>query len=554
MLTSLFIQNYAIIDRLEMRPDKGLTTITGETGAGKSILLGALSLVLGKRADTTILHTADEKCIVEATVDISAYGLAPFFQHHELDYDTTTLLRREINPQGKSRAFINDTPVKLTVLRELAGQIIDLHQQHETLELAHQDFQRQVIDAVAKQERAVQQYRTDYQHYTRQLHELEQLREADRQARQEADYLAFQLQEVAALDLLHPNEQEQLEEELATLTHAEQIKQGLFDAQQLLGQQDMSAIDMLGTVKGALRGLTPFHPGVQQLYERLDSTLAELQDLLREMSNLEGNVSLDEEQIQTIEDRLNEIYRLQKKHGVQTLADLIHLQQEWEAGQKGMTDRSDRILALEQILTARREALLQQAVQLSEKRKTAASELLHNVNPLLAEVGLPNARFEATVTADANRLTSDGIDTIGFYFSANKGALPQPIGKVASGGELSRLMLVIKSLVAASTALPTLIFDEIDTGISGEVALKVGELLQQLARHHQVAVITHLPQIACRGNKHYFVYKEELNGHTQTRLQVLTAEQRVQAIAEMIGGDSPSAAALTSARELLRNV
>lgn len=554
MLTSLFIQNYAIIDRLELQPDKGLTIITGETGAGKSILLGALSLVLGKRADTSVFHQAQEKCIVEATIEISSYDLQSFFLRHELDYDDTTLLRREINPQGKSRAFINDTPVNLTVLRELAGQLIDLHQQHETLDLANQDFQRQVLDAVAKQEEDAQAYRKRYQELLKQQKELHALKEADRQAQQEADYLAFQLQEVQALELDDPNEQDQLEEELDTLTHAEQIKQGLFEAQQALGDQDMSVIDMLGAVKSALKGLTAYHSSVASLYERLDGTLAELQDIQREMVHVEESVSLDEEQIQTIQDRLNEINRLEKKHGVTTLAELMRLQEEWESNQQGMTDRSDKIVALEKTIAAEQSALLQQAATLSANRQTAAKTLQQQVNPLLAEVGLPNARFEAMVSVQEENLTRDGIDTIGFYFTANKGAAPQPIGKVASGGELSRLMLVIKSLVAASTALPTLIFDEIDTGISGAVALKVGELLSQLARHHQVAVITHLPQIASKGNKHFFVYKEEANGRTLTKLHELTGDQRIRAIAEMIGGDTPSEAALTNARELLRNV
>lgn len=552
MLTSLFIQNYAIIDRLELQPDKGLTTITGETGAGKSILLGALSLVLGKRADTSVLFNRAEKCIVEATVTLNNYALEHFFAQHELDYDDTTLLRREINPQGKSRAFINDTPVRLTVLRDLASQIIDLHQQHETLELGQQAFQRQVLDALAGHEKQMQAYRRAYRAYSADSKELKYLQEADRQAQQEADYLAFQLQEVKALELEDPKEQERLEEELDTLTHAEHIKQGLFAAQQALGGHEQSATEVLAQVQQALRPLTGYNQQIEQLYQRLDSAMAELQDIQREMEHVEESVTLDEEQIQTLQDRLNELYRLEKKHGVNTLAELMRLQAEWEASQQGMTDRSDRIADLERSLQQQEKQLLQTAQQLSKARQAAAKQLQDKVNALLPEVGLPKAQLQVAVEATGETPGPDGIDTIGFYFSANKGATPQPIVKVASGGELSRLMLVIKSLVAASTALPTLIFDEIDTGISGEVALKVGELLHQLADHHQVLVITHLPQIASQGHKHLFVYKEEQNGHTQTRLQALEGDNRVKAIAQMIGGERPSSSALESARELLR--
>lgn len=554
MLTGLYIQNYAIIDRLELEPAKGLTTITGETGAGKSIVLGALSLVLGKRADMRVLHQSDKKCIVEATIAIGAYGLTDFFEQHGLDYADSTLLRREITPQGKSRAFINDTPVTLAVLRTLASQLIDLHQQHETLELAQQDFQRQVVDAVGQQETEAQAYRTAYKAYLQQQKKLTALEQADREARQAADYITFQLQELAALDLEDVNEQEILEEKLAQLTHAEQIKQGLFEAQQLLGEQEGSIVDNLGAVKQALRGLLPYNSAIEPLYNRLDSTLAELQDVQREMALMADTVSLDEEEIITLQDRLNAIYRLQKKHGVDTIEGLLQLQTEWAANQQGNDNRSAEILALKQAIAGQQQTLLQQAKQLSKKRQSAGVQLQESVNRMLVDVGLPNAQFTVSITADNTQLHKDGIDSIVFYFTANTGAPPQPIGQVASGGELSRLMLVIKSLVAASTALPTLIFDEIDTGISGAVALKVGELLRQLAAHHQVMVITHLPQIASQGEQHFYVYKESDYETTATRVKPLTGEERVRAIAEMIGGDSPTAAAITNARELLRNV
>lgn len=553
MLQSLSIQNYAIIDDLTLSLDTGMTIITGETGAGKSILLGALSLILGRRADTDVLYQPDRKCIVEGRFAIEAYALEPFFHQHNLDYEPVTFIRREINKQGKSRAFVNDTPVTLTVLRQLTSHLVDLHQQHETADLATDRFQLDALDALARQKPQVQAYTKEYRAFKKMEKELDTLREEAQRAQQEADYWQFQYDELAALALKEPDEQEKIEQELAGLTHAEQIKEGLWHAIQTLDGTETSIIDQINHLSQQLETLARYQPVLHQAAKRLESAGIELQDLQREMEEIAESTQVDESLTQELQERLNAIYRLQKKHGVTTLRALMDLQQDLESRLNGITDRSARIEKLTRMLAQQRKMVLEQAKAISKHREKAGQMLAEKVNALLKEVGMPNGRLHITITQDHTQLLAHGIDEVTFAFSANKGAPPQPIRKVASGGELSRLMLVIKSLIASSTALPTLIFDEIDTGISGEVALRVGQILEKLAAHHQVAVITHLPQIAGKGNTHYFVYKKEQDGRTVTRLRLLEDNTRVQAIAEMIGGDKPSQAALDNAKELLRN-
>ncbi len=554
MLTQLFIQNYAIIDRLELSFGKGLTTLTGETGAGKSILLGALSLVLGKRADTDVLYDTSVKCVVEARFDIAGYPLQPFFHEHELDFDAHTSVRREITPQGKSRAFINDTPVTLSVLKAFASQVIDLHQQQETQELATDQFQRMVVDAVTGVAPEAQALQASFTTYQKAYKALELLKEEDRHAQRDIDYYTFQWQELHDAQLQQEDEQDRLEEELNILTHAETIKQSLTDALRTVEGDQFALLDQLRSVIQCLRQAAKYQEESAALQQRVESILIELQDVTREMEHLQQEVTFDEERIITVQDRINLLNRLQQKHDVQTVADLMRVEAALSQKISGSVDRTLAIDKQEKAMSELRNLLLAKATTISAMRRQGADKFAGQVNALLPAVGLPAARLEVHIETNPDLLTAHGIDSIELRFSANKGAPLQPLSRVASGGELSRVMLVIKSLIAASAQLPTLIFDEIDTGISGEVALQVGQLLQTLAGHHQVLVITHLPQIAAKGGAHFFVYKQEENGHTRTRVKALTSDERIMAIARMIGGDQPSDIALAGARELLGNV
>lgn len=550
MLKSLYIRNYAIIQELELSLSSGLTTVTGETGAGKSILLGALSLILGKRADTTMLYTEREKCIVEGKFDISAYQLEGFFEANDLDYAPQTYVRREINSQGKSRAFINDTPVTLNVLRDFASQVIDLHQQHETLELGTEDVQLQVIDSLAQNEHRLLEYKVQFGEYRKSMHDLKQLRETQQQAQQDLDYFTFQMNELEAANLSREDDQETLEQELATLTHAESIKTALANGVQSLDGGEMNTLELLEQVIQELKTVEGYHAGIKELNERLRSSAIELRDIKSELEYLDADLSVDEEHIAEVQARLDLIFKLEKKHGLNSIQELCDLRDELAEKVSDTTNLDARIEEQQRLVNQIRKELQAKANELSQQRTTAIKTFIESVNSQLPEVGLPNARVEVEHNHTKD-FTPTGTDEITFLFTANPGAKPLPIRKVASGGELSRLMLVIKSLVAASTALPTLIFDEIDTGISGEVGLKVGKRLKRLAASHQVVCITHLPQIASKGDLHYFVYKEVKNGQTYTHVKTLESEERTAEIARMLSGEKPSEAALANARDLL---
>jgi DNA repair protein RecN (Recombination protein N) len=551
MLHRLTIKNYAIIERLEMEFSERMNIITGETGAGKSILVGALGLILGERADTKVLYNAEEKCVVEADFDVTGYQLKAFFAENELDYEAHTIVRREINQNGKSRAFVNDTPVTLSVLKELGEKLVNLHNQHQTLELTQAGFQLSVVDALARNETLLTQYQQKFAAYKKAFKQLEALTAQFRAVAAELDYLQFQFNELAEASLTQ-GEQEQLETEQNTLSNVEEIKRALQSAIQLLQGNDSAALDQLSEAQWQLKSVKNLNADIQALSARLQSAYEELKDIARELDNVQESTSLDPERLEEVNARLNIIYRLQKKHNVHTLEELLNIQAELEAKVLGVTNNSDEIEKLKTELKKQFRELLSLSDSLHSSREKVLREFQNNVVVLLTKVGMPNASFKVDIRKlEPHQLNENGLTQVTFLFSANKGFAPQEIKDVASGGELSRLMLCIKSLIADAVALPTLIFDEIDSGISGEVALKVGEIMKKLSRNHQLVAITHLPQIARTADAHLYIYKETTGSRTATRIKQLAGEERIIEIAKMLSGEKPTEAALANAREMV---
>ena len=551
MLSQLNIQNFALIKDLNISFHPQMNIITGETGAGKSILLGALGLILGERADVKALGNLDEKCVIEGTFDIKGYGLEDFFNTNELDYDNTTIVRREITPSGKSRAFINDTPVQLVILKELGNQLVSLHSQHETLGLNDKNFQLSVVDSFAGHLSLLKEYKGLYRQYKQSESKLKNLLNQEAEAQKDLDYTTFIYNELEEAQLQN-NELELLEKEQETLSHAEEIQQSAVSAYAILNESELPAIDQLNQAKVLLQAAGKNDERLTELAKRIDSALIDLKDVSIELNAISDNVQADEERLYTIDQRLNLIYNLLKKHSAQTTADLLQIQQELANKLDNTAGLSEETELLKQQCDTLRQKLVEMAVTLSKNRHQQKQEIETNISQLLAQVGMPNARVEVNIsTLPEGELNDTGCDMVNFLFSSNLGSALQPLNKVASGGELSRLMLAIKSLVADNIKLPTLIFDEIDTGISGEVAAKTGRLMKQLAGNHQVISVTHLPQIAGAGHKHFFVYKEVKNNTTETQLKALSENERVEEIAKMLSGDSPTESAMTNARELL---
>jgi len=551
MLHKLSIRNYAIIEQLEIAFSDRMNIITGETGAGKSILLGALALILGDRADTKVLYDKDEKCIVEADFEIENKDLKSFFEAHELDFETHTIVRREINQSGKSRAFVNDTPVTLNVLKELGERLMNLHNQHETLDLIKAGFQLQVIDVLARNKSLLAHYRQKFQVYKKGMARLNELTELAKSSSAEMDYLHFQLKELAEARL-EAGEQDELEKEQATLANVEEIKIAVQSAIQLLNNDDISVLGQLIEVQGRLRPVKSFNKEILALTERLQSVYEELKDIGNELESVQDVTSLDPEKLELVNARLTVIYRLQKKHNANTLDELLKIQQHLEDKLSSVEVNSTEIEELTKRLDKEFKELNTVADQLHAAREKVLRDFQTHVVVLLAKVGMQNSVFKVDIRKlDARQLNDNGLTDLRFLFSANKGFAPHEIKDVASGGELSRLMLCIKSLVADADALPTMIFDEIDAGISGEVALKVGEIMKKLSRNHQLICITHLPQIARTGDMHLYIYKETKDNRTQTRLRELKGEERIIEIAKMLSGDRVSEASLANARELI---
>ena len=549
MLSKLEIHNYILIDQLSIDLSNQLSVITGETGAGKSIIMGALGLILGDRADSTVCRDASKKCFIEGTFSLSnKQTYQAFFTEHELDLTDEVIIRREINAQGKSRAFINDTPINLNELKQLTSQLVDLHQQFDTLTLGDTDFQRTVIDALAGVQKDLAQYQSVFHLWKDHQKQLAELISRRDEFEKTESYKKHLLEELAALQLKE-NELEHLEQELKFLENAVSIKAQIDQSIQVLESADNPIVQQLKQIANNLDGIVKWQPEFADLLNRLKATQIELADVANELSSWQDKIDFDDKKLVVIQDRLSEGYSLQKKHKVQSTNELISIQQQLELDLTAVLSLDEEINQLTKQVQADEKKVVELATSLTQKRNKETAPFTKNVNQLLHQVGMPNAKIKVTI--DEVAYNAYGKDKIDFLFDANNTQKFEPIKKVASGGELSRLMLCIKSLVAKSIDLPTMIFDEIDTGISGEPAKQVGLLLQGLGQARQVLCITHQPQIAAKGHAHLFVYKEQKGTSTNTFLRVLSAKERVQHIALMIGGDPPSKSALENAKELL---
>jgi len=551
MLHFLHIQNYAIIDDLSISFSTKLNIITGETGAGKSILMGALALILGERSDSSVLLNREKKCCIEGTFLLhEKAGIREWLLANDLEDGEELLLRREIATNGKSRAFINDTPVTLQQLRELGSRLVDLHRQFDTLELGETDFQRSVIDALTRQPELLEQYQSDWQNWQIQKKQLDELRIILQKAEQERDYKQFLLDELSSFA---PQEQEleKLDQELALLNNAGQILQVLNRLTELLRESDQPILPQLKQGSQALQGFAEMIPSLKVTAERLQSAQIELNDIADELDQIKEDCEVDEKRAEWINERLAEGYKLLKKHGLKDTAGLINLLQQLQEQQTVAERREEELKEMEKQEALARNQLIEQAKKLTAARKKVLAPFQKKVQELLERVGMPNAFLQVELSSIAP--DRYGADHIEFLFDANRSGKWEPLRKVASGGELSRLMLCIKSLVAASMQLPTLIFDEIDSGISGEAARQVGLIMKELALSHQLICITHQPQIAGKADAHYWVYKEAKGNAIHTGIRQLSEEERVNAIASMLSGEAPSAAALANAREMIRS-
>lgn len=551
MLKSLFIQNFVLIDNLDIAFDKGLSVITGETGAGKSIILGALSLVLGARADGKSIKKDSDKCIIEAAFDISLYNLERFFVKNDLDYDADNcILRRELYASGKSRAFVNDSPVSLNILRELGSRLIDIHSQHQNLLLGDNRFQLKVTDAMAENDILLILYRKEYNHYIALRRQLKDLMEGAARSRREEDYLRFQLDQLLEANL-REGEQEELEQEQETLSHAEEIKGSLYKIAQLLqGDEEAGAVQLIKSALTTADSLEPFYPKAREIAERLRSAYIDLNDLAGDADAQKDDVEFNPERMEWVDDRLNVLYSLQQKHRVKTTGELIALRNDFESRLAAIDSFDEQIEDVKRQIKESRRELVQQAGVISAQRRVAAKAISEQLVAMIAPLGMPNTRFEVQITP-RQEPDADGMDEVSFLFSANRNADLQPVAQTASGGEISRLMLCLKALIAGCTALPTIIFDEVDTGVSGDIADKMGGIMQDLGTKMQVITITHLPQIAAKGKEHYFVYKEDMDDRTATRLKKLTAGERVKEVARMLSGSALTNAAIANAKVLL---
>ncbi|MEZ4962160.1 MAG: DNA repair protein RecN [Saprospiraceae bacterium] len=549
MIKRLSIRNYAIIEELEINFPGGLTIITGETGAGKSILLGALGLIMGDRADLKALYNQEEKCVIEGWFDIEAYDLDAFFDENQLDYHRETVIRRELLPSGKSRAFVNDTPVTLEVLRQLTGALVDLHEQFDTLDIHQVSFQLRMVDALAGNKALLADYLAQYRRFSLDRKKLEKLKLQNAQASQESDFLNFQLEEFNKAELVD-GEQERLEAELQQLTHAEEIKRTLSAAFHHLCDGEQPLTGQLNDLLRNVNEVKKYHPNIPELYQRLESVSVELEDLAGEFEKVADSTEFDPARILEIQARLDVIFRLQNKHRVSTVKDLLVIQDDFQQKLDAIGDISSEIAALEKRQAEVEQQLRTTAAQLSERRKKSAPAFTQKVLELLGQLGMPHTRFEVDFK-EIKSPSPTGTDEVNFLFAANPGSRLQLIKDVASGGELSRLTLVTKSLVASAIPLPTLIFDEIDAGVSGDVSLKMGNILRQLSNHHQVVAITHSPQVASKADAHYFVYKKFTENATLTKVKLLDDDERVRSIAVMLSQNPPSESALANARELM---
>ncbi|MFN8294655.1 MAG: DNA repair protein RecN [Chitinophagales bacterium] len=551
MLQSLSIKNYAIIEAVDIQFDKQLNIITGETGSGKSILLGAMNLILGKRADTNVLRDKDEKCLVEATFSIKNYKLKKFFSENDLEYEDETIIRREINTNGKSRAFINDSPVTLDVLKELTEQLVDIHAQGETQNLLDKFFFCEILDELSKQTVVVKEYQTDYNLFKQKQNRLHQLQEEQIRLQKEFDFISFQLNELVEANL-NEEEFESIENELGLLQNAEVIKRNLSEAYNLIDANEFSALSQLLQANKQIGQLASFHDVILEMHDKLSAITDDLKSITRQITNIADATEYNEEHVQELMEKQTTINKLLQKHHFSEVKDLIALQHELQQKVDAYANSSEEIVRLENEIKKEKNELFATAQRISKNRNEKIKTAESKVSSLLVDLGMPFGHIilEQKI-ADAEKLNDFGIDEIRLLFSANKGSHPQPLDEVGSGGEKSRLMLAIKSLVAETVTLPTLIFDEIDTGISGEAAQKVGNILKDLGKKHQVISITHLPQVAAKASKHFFVYKNHEKEKTFTEIKVLSGNERLHEIAVMLSGNNPPKEALENAKRLL---
>jgi DNA repair protein RecN (Recombination protein N) len=550
MLIKLFVQNYALIKELDVELENGLTIITGETGAGKSILLGALSLILGTRADSSVLLDKNEKCIVEGTFRIDEYELNEFFISNELDYEVVTTIRREINPAGKSRAFINDTPVTINLLKELGDRLIDIHSQHQTLMLNDNSFQLNLIDSFSGTSKLKEKYRETYSGYRKLKKEHSALKETSDKNRADLEYYQFQYNQLDDAKL-NQGEQTELETEQELLTHAEEIKLALTASSNLFFAEEISILSMMREVKTNLTRIKAYLPESETLLERTESSVIELDDLAAEIEKLSVSIEADPQRLSVINSRLDTIYSLIQKHHVNNLGELIVKKEEIKEFITSIVNSDERLIELEAQIEEDINSLKTVSQEISDKRMAVLPEIESRITALLKQLGIPNAKFKIQLT-HLSEFTSTGVDQADFLFSANKQVEPENLAKIASGGELSRVMLSLKSLLTKNNNLPTIIFDEIDAGVSGEVADKVGQILSAMGKYMQVINITHLPQVASRGNRHFHVYKDDTDNSTFTRVKLLSHEERIMEVARLLSGSEVTETAIKNARELLK--
>ncbi len=551
MLELLKVKNYALIDQLEIKFNKGFTIITGETGAGKSILFGALGILLGQRADYSVIRDKTKKCIVEAQFSIRNYNLSKFFEINDLDYFDETIIRREISPKGRTRAFINDTPVNLNVIKEIGNYLIDIHSQHDTLMLNDTDFQLNVIDAYAQNTKILNDYKISFKEYLSLKKELKNLQEKATKEKADFDYYQFQFNQIDEAKLIE-NEQFELENKQKTLSHAEEIKTNLSKISNNLSEDENSILLLLKNSVDVAEETVPIFTGAKEIYERLNSVYIELQDLSGEVEVNAEDIEHNPEQLEFVNQRLDTIYGLQQKYNFSTIKELLDLKQELENNLDKISNFDNQISEKKLLLQTQKQELNKIAEKLSDKRAKIFAKTEKEIINLLSQLGMPKASF----IVNNNRLTDfskSGIDNIRFLFSANNKIEAKEISKVASGGELSRLMLSLKYLISQSKTLPTIIFDEIDTGVSGEIASKVGSIMKQMSGNLQVIDITHLPQVAAQADFHYLIYKEESESSTNSNIRELSEKERITEIAKMLSGKDITEAAIENAKQLLDN-
>jgi DNA repair protein RecN (Recombination protein N) len=550
MLSRLTISNYTLIDELTVNFEPGFNIITGETGAGKSIILGALSLILGARADTSAIRNTEKKCVIEGAFRLNGLQLESFFTENDLDFDNNTILRREITPAGKTRAFINDTPVNLQQIRDMALRLVDIHSQHQNLELNDHQFQIQIVDLVAKNKNLLQDYLLCFNRYNILGGQLKSLREHAAKISADLDYYEFQYNQLHEASL-QSGEQQELEEERQKLSHAEEIKSALVQVNNLLDGEHLPVLQQLKEALGRLDKITPFLKESFEFHQRIESAYIELQDLAHETGYLAENTEFNPQRLDEITQRLDLLYSLQQKHHLESVEQLIELRESFEKKIAEVTSFDDEILKLEKEFTRIGYELKEASSKLSQSRKSVFGNFEHKVMEVLKQLAIPHAVFKVAHHIK-DSFTPLGADQIQFLFSANKNGTPDEISRIASGGEISRVMLALKTLISGSRMLPTIIFDEIDAGISGEVALKTGAILKKLSADMQVINITHLPQIAGMGDHHYKVFKYETDAATLTSIRKLDKKERIEELATMLGGANPSETARKTARELMQ--